>query len=493
MCFAVGLFSIAAQAGAPGAPTETRVIESFSQLGVDAATPHFGWVVNDDGRAEVQTAYQIRVVLKDGRSRAATQKVWDSGKIASDQQYGIPYGGKSLKPTSTYSWEVRTWNREGERSPWSTPKRFVTGFFVARDWDSRCRWIQYPEEKPSKAAPAPIFRKTFSISKPVRSAYLYISGLGQFVAFLDGRKIGDHVVDPAWTDYQKTVDYVTFDVTSQLREGRNALGVMLGNGWLTARDRLPLRNFGPMRLRAELHVDYVDGSWLNVVTNPSWKASRGPYTSVEVHGEETYDARLAQPGWNTAHFDDSTWVSAADSAAISGTMASQNAPPVITQQAFSAVKTTNPAENVYVYDFGQNMNGFYQITVQGPAGTLVRMLPGEALSQARVEPSNTLGSTYILKGGGPETWRLTFSTIGFRYLEIRNVTRRAARSDMPRISDVEAFFTYTASKETGHFEASDDRYNKIHKLAVNTVRSGLVSIHQDVWVPEILAREFRKF
>ncbi len=160
-------------------------------------------------------------------------------------------------------------------------------------------------------------------------------------------------------------------------------------------------------------------------------------------------------------------------------MVSQNTPPVITHRIFSPVKITNPAENLYVYDFGQNMNGLYQITVQGPVGAPVRMLPGEALLHARVAPSRTGGSTYILKGGGPETWRLTFSTIGFRYLEIRNVTTGSARSDLPRLLDVKALFTYTASKQTGHFEASDDRYDMIHMLALNTVRSELVSIHQD--------------
>ncbi len=453
----------------PDAPTELRVIDSFSSLGIDTLAPRFGWVLHDDARGEIQTAYEIVVTADAGA-------VWESGKVASAQQYGVPYGGPALAKTSKYQWKVRTWNREDRASPWSADAHFVTAFFAPGDWAAGTRWIRHPQAVSRAIDPPPVFRKTFDIPKPVKHAYLYLSGLGQFVGFLNGSKIGDHEFDPAWTDYDQTVDYVTFDVTSQLRPGANALGVMLGTGWFA---NAGTRDFGPMKLWGQLHVDYADGTSAEIVTDSTWKVTGSPFTSIEVHGAENYDARLEQAGWDQAGFDDAGWLHAAEAAAPLGSLVAQNSPPVTVRQTLDPIHITQPASDVCLYDFGQNINGIYEITVQGPAGAQVRMLPAESLSNRRAKVRNTAGSTYTLKGGGPENWRLTFSSIGFRYLEIRNVSRDPGQTTLPCLLDAKAYFTYTASHATGSFQAADPRYNQIYQLSLNTVRSGLVSIHQD--------------
>ena len=467
-----------ARATPPAAPTETRLIDSFSQLGIDTTTPRFGWVVNDPDRREVQSAYEIIVAdTRTGLDGAAP--LWRSGKVLSAQQYGVVYAGPPLRKTSKYWWQVRTWDKDDQVSPWSVPVSFVTAFFAPGDAAPGARWIRHPEADSRAVDPPPMFRRSFRIDKPVKQAFLYVCGLGQFVASLNGAKIGDHELDPVWTDYEKTACYVTFDVTPQILSGTNVLGVLLGNGWLGDDRSKGTRDFGTMKLWAQLHVDYADGTADEVVSDPEWKVTRSPFTSIEVHGAESYDARLEQAGWNTVAFDDSGWPQAVAAPSPGGALRSQNAPPVIARETLEAVGITHPADGVYVYDFGRNINGLYGISISGPAGSQVQMASGETLSGDRVRSRNTAGSRYTLKGVGVETWRLTFSSIGFRYLEVRNVSRGASESPRPRFLDAKAYSVCTGSHEAGSFAASDARYNRIYELALNTLRAGLVSIHED--------------
>ena len=465
--------------GGGGGPTQTRIVDNFEQMGVDVQAPRFAWVVNDSARAEAQTAYQIIVAADEGAITSNQGTLWDSGKVASAQQYGVTYAGPALAKTTKYWWKVRTWNKEDRASAWSAASTFVTGFFQPTDWDRGAQWIRHPQSVSATTDVPAMFRKSFSISKPVKQAFLYVTGLGQFVASMNGKKIGNHEIDPAWTDYDKLVNYVTFDVTQSIVTGANAIGVMLGSGWLNATDQSGVRSFGVMRMLAQLHVVYSDGTSMEVVSDPTWKAITGPTTYTEFHGIEKYDARKLPDGWNTGTFDDSAWVAAAAATAPSGVLRGQTSPPVVAHEALSAVNVTSPAANTFVFDFGRNMNGQFEITVSGKAGAALSLTPGESLKSGKVNAGRSGTSTYTLKGGGPETWRLTFSTIGFRYLQVSGATRTATDTTVPYIMDAKAYFTYTASNSVGTFMASDARFNKIHDLAQRTLQSNLTSIHTD--------------
>ena len=406
-----------------------------------------------------------------------------AGKWPRGQQFGVVYAGAKLAKTSEYWWQVRTWDKEGRPSPWSPAKRFVTAFFRASDWAPGCQWIRHPDAVSEATNYPAMFRKDFTLRKPVRKAFLYVTGLGQFVASINGSKVGDHEIDPAWTDYDRTMSYVTFDVASQLKQGANALGIMLGTGWLNGQDNIKIRSFGVMCARLQLHVVYADGTTDDIVTDPSWKASRSPWTYTEVHGSETYDARLEQPGWNAPGFSDAPWVSAVAAAGPSGELVSQNAPPVVTHRMFPSVSVRATGTDRYLFDIGQNINGQYEITVSGPAGATLSLLPAEDINpDGTLKPVRSTGVKYTLRGSTPahpETWRLTFSSIGFRYLQVSGVTRDPAQTSLPYIQNVKGYFTYTAATETGRFHASDARYNKIYDLALHTFQSNLVSIHTD--------------
>ena len=462
-------------------PTHPRIIDAFEPLGIDTPTPRFGWVVNDAGRAESQTAYQVMLASSEADLAGGRSLSWDSGKVSGSDQYGIVYAGQALVKTTAYWWKVRTWNKEDTASPWSAPTRFVTGFLKETDWDPGTRWICLPEAAAGgKEGPLPLFRKEFEVSRPVREAYLYVTGLGQFVASLNGAKLGDHEIDPAWTDYDRSVAYVTFDVSAALQPGRNAIGVMLGTGWLNGADQNAIRSFVPMRLRAELHIVYDDGSAGTVATDPSWKTGKSPFVATELHGAEDYDARREQPGWNKVNFNDLAWSAAVVAKAPAGTLVAQSAPPVLTRQVFSPVKASSPAPRTQVFDFGQNMNGQYEIALRGAAGMMVKLLAGESLKpDGTVNPGRSPGSSYTLKGGGLETWRLTFSTVGFRYLEVVDAARAGTDARVPVIESARAFFTSTGATDTGTLTVSDPRYNQIYDLALRTIRSNLTSLHTD--------------
>ena len=468
----------------PLQPTNVRIVDTFDQLGVDTATPRFGWVVNDPARGAVQSAYEIIVAPSKAALTSGSDSVWESGKVDSSQQYGVVYAGTALKKTTEYWWKVRTWDAQGQVSAWSDARSFVTSFFAPEDWNPAAVWISYPQPASTTRATTnvpPQFRKEFQITKPVRGAYLYITGLGQFVAFMNNAKIGDHVMDPAWTDYDQTVNYVTFDVTSLVRQGGNAIRVALANGWLAdTKDKLSTRSFGPMRLIAQLHLIFEDGTSDDVVSDPSWKTSLSPLTHSEIHGSENYDARLEQPGWNAPGFDDSKWQNATIVKKQFGPLVSQSAPPMKAMQRFEPQKITNPGPNIYVYDFGQNMNGQYEITVKGTAGATVNLQPGEHLqSNGRVNPGRAGPSMYTLKGGDSETWGLMFNATGFRYLEVDGVTTDPQNTALPLVQKTTAYFVYAAGREVGTFTASDARYVQIHDLAVRTLRSNLESVHTD--------------
>ena len=477
---AFGAGCASAWASAPGAPTETRLVDWFEPLGVDTQAPRFGWVVNDDDRGEWQSAYQIVVATNRADLDNHFGSAWDSGKVASRQQFGITYAGAPLQKTSQYWWQARTWDKDDQVSPWSTPNKFVTGFFQASDWNAGVQWIRHPRAVSAVTDMPGLFRKTFFIGKPVKRAFLYATGLGQFVASLNGNKVGNHVIDPPWTVYNYLTYYVTFEVTGLVTQGTNVLGIMLGSGWLNAKDNAGVRPQGVERMLAQLHLVYADGTSDDVVSDPTWKVARSPFTYTDIHGVENYDARRDQAGWQTVAFDDSAWTNAVMARPSGGALAAQSSPPVVTQQVLPGVNISSPSANNYIFDLGKNMNGQFEIAVSGNAGARVTLTPGELLNgNGTVNPGRSGTMTYTLKGSGPEVWRQTFSTVGMRYVQVGGVATNAAQSLLPHIQRVTGYFTYTASASVGTFNSSDARYNAIHDLVLEAFRSNLASLHTD--------------
>ncbi len=476
-------------------------------LGVDELHPRLSWIL-EAGEAErhvTQKAYRILVASSSATLARNRGDLWDSGTVASGEQNNIPYAGASLKPGRPYFWKVWVKSNKGDGN-WSKPAKWETG--LLNTW--KAAWIDDGRKNPEdsyKDDPAPLFRKEFPARKPVARARLYIAGLGYYEASLNGTRIGDYVLDPGWTRFDKRTFYSVYDVTKQVKPGENCLGVMLGNGWYNP---LPLRLFGSFNLqehlptgrpmlRAQLHIEYRDGSSETVLSDRTWKVGDGPILRNNIYLGEVYDARLEQPGWDRPGFEDAAWRQAALSPGKTGPLIAQPQPPIRITKKWKAVKVSEPKPGVYIYDCGVNFAGWASLKLNLSKGTVVQMRYGELLrpdgtlnpmtgvaGQIKGFLENTKESvggpgapeiawqtgTFIARGG-PETYTPRFTFHGFRYVEVIGLPKPLplnAVTAMRLNSDVE---------DAGTFECSNPMLNEIQAMCRRTFKSNIFSVQSD--------------
>ncbi|GAG12715.1 unnamed protein product, partial [marine sediment metagenome] len=264
-----------------------------------------------------------------------------------------------------------------------------------------------------------LFRKEFTIGKKIKRARVYISGLGFYELHVNGKKVGKRVLEPGWTDYKKRVLYSTYAVEKYLKEGENAVGIMLGNGRY-----IKAYGYSLPKVIMQLNIELVDGTRKSIVTDENWKTAQSPITANSIYDGETYDARIERPDWDTALYDDSDWDAAKIAEKPGGKLVSQASfPPVKVTRIMQPIEITNPKPGVYVYDFGQNFTGWVRLSISGPRGTRVNLRYAELLHEdGMLNTATNRGAkatdTYILKGEGKEVYEPRFTYHGFRYVEV---------------------------------------------------------------------------
>ena len=344
-------------------PTQLTCEYAPNPLSIDTLQPRFGWLLESDRRNQSQSAYQILVASSAEKLHAGRGDKWDSGKVTSDRSVNVAYAGASLSSDESCCWQVRVWDQDDRASAYSEPAAFTIGLLNESDWTGH--WIGAPVDVAS-----PLLRNEFDLAKPVSRARLHISGLGWYELYLNGQRVGDHVLDPATSEYTKRVLYVTHDVTELLQAGANAVGVMLGNGWYSEPGWEHRYGDSP-RLCLQLNLEYADGSTNTVTSGAGWKAAAGPITRNDLYGGETYDARREQPGWASTGFDDAHWDAAVDKDAPGGTMVAQVMPPIRVQQNLQPVHVSQPKDGVHVFELGQLFGGWARLRLKGARGTKV--------------------------------------------------------------------------------------------------------------------------
>ena len=362
----------------------------------------------------------------------------------------------------------------------SEASHWTMGILRADDWHAK--WIGAEEQaaaKPGAASPLPIFRLSFAVHKPVARALVYLCGLGQQELHLNGHKIGDDLLEPGWTNYRKTCLYVTYDVRSDLRQGENVLGVMLGNGMYNVEGPRYTKfkgSFGPPKLIAQLEIDYADGTRDRLVSDRSWKWARGPITFSGIYGGEDLDARLQQAVGTSPGFNDSDWKPAVETTGPGGVLlgTSHSAPPIRVMQVFKGRLIKQPGPGVWVYDLGQNFAIVPHIAVSGSEGQTVRITPGELLGKDGKVSQGTSGGgpsyfQYTLGRGGVQSWSPQFSYYGCRYLQCEGVQPQA----------VEGAFISSTSPAVGEFACSNELFNRTDTLIRWAMRSNMMSILTD--------------
>jgi alpha-L-rhamnosidase len=446
----------------------------FNPLGLDVSEPRLSWLIISDGRNVKQTAYRILVASSSEILAQNRGDLWDSGKIMSDQSVQIEYAGRKLVSSQFCHWRVQVWIG-AELEPHQSELAFWSmGLLKKEDW--KAQWIgrEALAEGETMPPPAPLLRKTFQVKGAVRRATVYLCGLGYYELLINGQKIGDQVLDPPITCYDKRVIYTTHDVTAQLRSGENVVGVELGSAWYNsaikdAWDFYLAKWRALPQLLLQLQLEYADGSTQMIVSDTTWKIFTGPTIFEQQRVGEVYDARLEKDGWATVAYDDKSWSHAALRQAPMGMLAAANAEPIKVTDTIKPVSISEPQPGVFVFDMGQNMTGWPRLTVQGPAGTEVRMSCGELLGRGLLNKGR-IGRfvasdkfqvlTYILKGKGKEVWEPKFSYQGFQYVQLEGFPGK------PDPDTIAGRVVQTAFERTGVFECSEPLLNKIEHAAV---------------------------
>jgi alpha-L-rhamnosidase len=442
----------------------------INPLGIDAPHPRFIWMMNEPRRGALQAAYQIVVGTDSASVANGNGEAWRSEQTTSAANL-VSYNGQALKPYTKYFWRIAVWDEKGKATS-SPVANFETGLMEKSNWKGT--WIS--DGKGPEVKPAPYFRNVFDLGKKVKSARAYIAVAGLYELYINGQKIGNHRLDPMYTRFDRRTLYVTYDVTPQLQQGKNAVGVLLGNGWYNMQStavwdfhKAPWRNRPAFCL--DLRVTYDDGTVQTITSDRSWKASSSPIIFNSIYTAEHYDARLEQPGWNTVDFKEGrNWRNTIIRPAPSANIVSQAMQPIRAIETIPVVDMKKFDDHTYLFNIGRNIAGVSKITVSGEAGTIIRLKHAEKLGKdGHVDQSNIdihyrptddtdpfQTDIFILSGKGEETFMPRFNYKGFQYVEVT--------SDKPitlKKESLTAYFMHSDVAPVGTINSSNTTLNKI--------------------------------
>jgi alpha-L-rhamnosidase len=472
-------------------PVNLQAANKAEPVGIEQNALVFGWTLQSQpahARSVRQTAYRILVASSPQKLDRQIGDVWDSGQVTAQTFWQLPYRGAPLRSQTEYFWKAETWDGMGTRGPWSTTAHFTTGILNPADWTAK--WIAAPGN--GSASSLPVFRKDLSLSGQVAQALLSISGLGQYEVRLNGSDVTSTVLNPAWTNYRKSVSYDTYDVTSLVHSGQNAIAALLGNGMYNV-EKTPGRytkftgTFGAPKLILQLEVRYRNGSSRRFVTDASWSSHPGPITFSSIYGGEDFDANALPARWDLPGFEAAGWQPAVEVEGPGGMLEAEPSSPMVIAQIYKPVAVSHPQPGVTVYDLGQNMSGWPEISVRGPAGSRVTLLPGELLAKdgtvsqhsTDAGPDRAVLYRYTLRGDPtPESWHPRFTYHSFRYVQV-TTQPAAAESGMPEVLKLDGDFVHAQTAIVGTFNTSDKLFDRIHTLIDRAVLSNLASVMTD--------------
>lgn len=503
---------------------DITVIKQTSELKdgfvVTEVSPRLGWQMTSLENGTSQTAYEIEV-----KDALTGDVVWQTGKVLSAQSQFVP----TSLDKGHYTWKVRVWDEADMPSAWSGHSEFIITD-TEKAFKESC-WIgaitkynaRLPEGRiytgaelkkqevkeawanvDSLAKKSIILRKEFVVEKKIIKAIANVCGLGLYEFSMNGRKVGDSELAPLNADFEKTVWYNTYDVTPYVKQGGNAIGVMLGNGFYNVqggRYRKLLVSFGAPTLRLCMDIHYEDGTHETIVTDDTWKYDFSPVTFNCIYGGENYDARLEQKGWNMAGFDGNAWHPVVVQESPKGTLRPQLASPVKIMERYAPKTVTKLTEeqiagackstkrtvdaSALVLDMGQNLAGFPEITVKGKKGQKITLLVAESLTEEGACNQRQTGRQhyyeYTLKGEGVETWHPRFSYYGFRYIQVEGAVMKGQKNPrrLPVIQKIESCFIYNSAPKVSSFESSNPIFNAAHRLIEKAVRSNMQGVFTD--------------
>ena len=451
-------------------------------LGIDVQQPRLSWQMQTDRAGARQFAYQIHAATSLARLNNGSADLWDSGKVRSDQSVLVAYTGSPLTSRQRVYWSVTVWDETGaaitSESAW-----FEMGLLDAGDWGAQ--WIGTAFAGGTRSTfPVPYLRKTFSVPEAVVSARLYITALGLFECSINGQPVSEDVFAPGWTDYHQRVQYLTYDVTEQVQQGDNAIGVVLGDGWAVGYIAWVHRQnyVDRPQLLAQLEVTLADGSTQIMISDTSWSYWFGPITHSDFLMGEAYDARRELPGWDTVRFDAACWLPAETFEHHNLYVVALNGPTVRRieeiQPVEDPINRRGMGRKRFLFDLGQNMVGRVRFQGCAPAGSTVIVRFAEVLNEDGSPYYTNLRTAhatdyYTFKGSDEEIWESKFTFHGFRYVEIEGYDGPVSRETITGI------VLHSQIEQTGTFDCSDPLLNQLQHNILWGQKGNFVDVPTD--------------
>ncbi|MDF2669483.1 MAG: alpha-L-rhamnosidase [Paenibacillus sp.] len=458
---------------------DLRCEYKHNPLGTDVMQPRISWKIEASKRDVAQSAYRIQAATD---ASFATSIVWDTGKHASDQSLHIEYGGTTLQSRTRYYYRVQAWDQNDSASDWSETAFWETALFNPSEWTAEWITANLPREE-GDPEPNHQLRRTFTIQGELVSARIYATSLGLYKLYVNGADADDALFTPGWTSYNKRLQYQTYDVTSLLKEGINALGVQLANGWYKGNLGWAYQTdiYGKDRAALlQLHLTYADGRSEIVATDSSWSAAAGPILMSEIYHGETYDARLETDGWLLASYEEtSDWSKAVTLEHSKEILIAQENMPVRAIQEIKPIRTLTTPIGETVVDLGQNMVGWVRFSVEAPAGTVITIQHAEVLDKEGNFYTGNLRKakqliTYICRGGAVEIYEPTFTFQGFRYVKIEGLANNESIA-----SSLVGVVIHTDLEETGTFHSSNELLNQLQRNIVWGQKGNFLDVPTD--------------
>ena len=457
-------------------------------LGIDATNPRLTWQLKDTRSGARQLAYQVFVSTDSLQVSNAKGNTWQTQKLNKAKQL-ITFEGKALQPFTKYFWTVKVWDKDGITTI-AKAASFETGMMEMKNWKGA--WIN--DTRDIHLKPAPYYRKAFGVAKKIVSARAYIAVAGLYELYVNGEKIGNHRLDPMYTRFDRRTLYVTHDITKQLQQGKNVVGVLLGNGWFNHQSTAVWYfHEAPWRARPafcmDIRITYDDGSVETVTSGKDWKTALSPVIFNSIYTAEHYDARLEIPHWNEASFNDSAWKEVEYIRAPSANIIAQVLHPIRNVEEVPVASLNKINDTDYVFNLGRNIAGVSRIKVTGEAGTILRLKHGERLyANGHVDISNIdvhyrptddkdpfQTDIFILKGtGADEIFMPKFNYKGFQFIEVT-----ATKPVVLNKENITGYFMHSDVPAAGNISSSNATIDKIWKATNNSYLSNLFGYPTD--------------
>ncbi len=458
-------------------PVDLTVEYMSEPTSIDVANPRLSWInspANDRVKGEKQTAWQVRVATSE--HKLTNPDLWDSGKRISDDSYRVVYEGSPLETGMDCWWQVRVWDSKDKASRWSTPGHWTMGLMDESEW--KAEWIGAPwhDEKPDGGPgrwdlddkPAPMFRKSFELERKPVSAKAFVTGLGYFELYANGERIGDDCLAPNFTNYTERpgvmdsficvggddftgykVMYLVYDLSDVLKEGDNAVGLLVGNGWYNTHGTGWPRAYGSPRMICQILLTYSDGSTELITSDTSWKVRKSAIVKNDEYRGEVFDANLEEKDWCDASYDDSGWESAVERIAPVGKMAAHAAPLDKVTEVLEPLSVEKIDEGFEV-DFGKEISGWIRFRdVKGNKGDTLRV---HYIIDQRVGDQ-----LYIFSDEPCVDYAPKFAWYVFRKAVITGVDELSAEN-------LRAEMVNTEVETIAQFESSNELFEKINEM-----------------------------